>query len=287
MQHNVAAEAIELDCRQTQSLAERSYEQDIRVADGVAEQAKETVDNELTQFDWLRQQALSMLRKRRLTETLPDSRQLIPDAPTDHLLKRYRENARRSGELLGQMKANKAVRFVDDGWPILVFIGAWILFGVVSGFAAGFSGWIWAAGSFVAALITAIVSRVAYQAIGCRQTAVPGKELYEKLSNAATSLDHAKDMIAVEHRARYSELEQRRDAAIVAAKEKWELESSRLESQRRSEEKRVTDELTRRESASHLIWDRRSQDLPLDLPADDGTAAARARKDRQAARVRA
>ncbi len=248
-------DSAELDCRQAQAIAERDCEQDLRVADGVAQQAKETIANESTQFGWLEKQALQMLRRRSGPVQLPDARQLVPNASTAGLLKRYRDSARRSSELLATMNRGFAVRFVDDGWAILLFIGSLFAIGALAGLQAGFSGWVWVAISASASLILSIVARFACQVVARTRTANLCQQLHQSLSQVAISLAHAEDMVQVEHRERYGELEQRRDELAAAARHKWELESMRLDSQRRAEKKKIEEELNVREAASQQTWD--------------------------------
>ncbi len=255
MQFGVMRESLELELRQAQTVAERSFEQDIRVANGVAEHAKESVANELGQFDFLRVEAQKMLMRRRFNATLRDARLLTPDAPTDLLLKRYRDNARRCGELLTEMNRNLAVRFVDEGWPVLAFVGVLIVAAIAFGLTAGFRGWVWAAAAFGTAFVVALLSRMVSQRVACRQTAQQCGHLYDTLELADTSLKHAADMIDVERSARHTELETRRIDNTKKAEENWELESARIQSQHRTQLAQVNGEAEESEKANRAVWD--------------------------------
>lgn len=248
-------DAADLDVRQTQAMAERDYEQDLRVADGVAQQAKEMLESEEAQFAWLHKQARQMLRRRRFPAQIPDPRKVIPAGSTSLLLKRYRDAARRASEQLATANRDFAVRFVDDGWAILVFIAALVAIGLPMGWQAKFSGWIWVAISGLASLVLAVGLRFACQVMARHRTADTCGQLHQSLTQCTLSLTHAADMVDVEHRDRYRELEQRKDQLTKDARGRWELESARLDSKHRAERKKIEDELNLREAKSQQLWD--------------------------------
>ncbi len=253
--HDLDVDLAEVHYRQEQALAERNFEQDERLAEEVLQLAKSNLEGLQQRFANIEKQAIKVLRRRGRKIQLPDPKTLIPKAIATALIERHNKTLLRVQQLLNAIAAQKLIRFVDEGWPVLLFIALAVGCGVLLGLLSSWSGWLWIVASLVVALIGAVVSRQVAEWAGRRAVSVELDQLHQRLGEAAIFVSHAYDMIDVEHVERQAELNTRRELQLAAAKEKWLQATSDAESQFKQTKAAAERELAITLQEAQEAWD--------------------------------
>ncbi|MEM8678156.1 MAG: hypothetical protein AAGF97_02270, partial [Planctomycetota bacterium] len=235
--------------------AENNFLQDMTLATDVSNQAQATVDNCRQQLDWLLEESAALLKRRGRQLQLQPPDPATTQHSTAQLLSRYGGHAQQINEKLVQIKQRLTVRFVDEGWPILLAIASAALGGGVAGFAMGTSVAIALGVAAGTALVVGAGSRFVMQSVAKRQTAEPLHELTTQLNECARTVAHAEEMVKLEKSERERELTFRRDQQLDQAEAAWKKTETALNAELETVTRNAESGLRLQEQQAQKSWD--------------------------------
>ena len=178
-------DAGELSWRQTRALTIDNFESEKKTALEIGDQTKVTLDGYEEQLTWLEDSAGQMLKRRGFNYDDDVPKNLNLENSTATLLKSYSASASRAHNMLQNVSGWRSVKFLDDGWPLLIFFGTFILSIFPSGFLLGWTSWHWFAVSAGAAMVAAVGSRQVMHWFVRSKTRQPLHEMHLAVTEAA------------------------------------------------------------------------------------------------------
>ena len=253
--HHEGIEAGEQERRVAVSSAENNYLNDIALANEVGTQAHATVENCRQQMDWLLEEVAVLFRRRgralQLQAPDPASTQLS----TAQLLTRYGQLAQEINESLAKLRQQFAVRFVDDGWPILLSIAAAALGGGVAGFAMQTTAPIALLVAGVSSLVIGVGSHYVMQSVARRGSAGALDQLTNQLNECSRTVAHAEEMVKLEKSERERQLTFRRDQQLDQAEAAWKKTEGALHAELETVKRNAEGARRLQEQQAQKFWD--------------------------------
>ncbi|HEY6565066.1 MAG TPA: hypothetical protein VIY86_11250, partial [Pirellulaceae bacterium] len=138
-----AIQTGESNWSQTRAMALQNHDTDEEHAKEAILKARSILETCEQQFGWLRQHAETWLRRRSVA--LPPAKfpPAEPEVTTAQLIQHYTQAAERVGQLVRSLTTRWTSRFVDEGWPILIFVFVLIAVGIPLGLRSQWTGWHW------------------------------------------------------------------------------------------------------------------------------------------------
>ena len=206
----------ESNWEQTRALALHSDEKDRQHSQEATNRSRAALASCQQQYEWMEQLARKMFRRRGLGWSEPDVPPCDPEVSVTQLLSQYAASAQQTHELLRQISSRSTTRFVDDGWPVLLFLFLVAAIGVPLGLASQWSGWQWLAWSGGGAAAMALATRQLGEWLIRRRSSGELQNAATTFAAARTALWHADEMVAVEARRRERQLDKRKRRQLAA-----------------------------------------------------------------------
>ncbi len=221
-QFGQSRESAELNWRRTRALTIESFENDKKSAVDVGDQSRAAVASYEEQLSWLLQQTQQMLRRRGRQQEDPPPLTMNVGESTADLLKRYTAAAHRTHAALQEVAQWRSTRFLDEGWPVLLFFAVFFAALYPSGQWFGWQSWQWLAASGGLALVIALATRQIMHVVVRSRSRDILNRMQDAFADAKHAVSRAKVTVEREHEQRLKRLEQRRTEALAQADAAWE-----------------------------------------------------------------
>lgn len=216
-----ATSRVEDTFQQTKSITNDSFEADTRMSEDVFRQVSGAVKGCAEQLEWLEDEAAKLARKRGGSAYQLTSPTIDEPLSTGQLLDRYSHSAKQAYEFLQTLRQWPLARFIDDGWPVVIFIFTTIVSTILAGIALGWTTWLWVAVALGTSSVLSLGSRqVAYYALQRRSQAGLGG-LAKLISDCQVTVKAAEVAAKDEHQQRERKLEKRRENELYQAEKTW------------------------------------------------------------------
>ena len=217
-----ATSRVEDTFQQTKSITNDSFEADTRMSEDVFRQVSGAVKGCAEQLEWLEDEAAKLARKRGGSAYQLTSPTIDEPLSTGQLLDRYSHSAKQAYEFLQALRQWPLARFIDDGWPVVIFIFTTIVSTILAGIALGWTTWLWVAVALGTSSVLSLGSRqVAYYALQRRSQAGLGG-LAKLISDCQVTVKAAEVAAKDEHQQRERKLEKRTRERTLSSRENLE-----------------------------------------------------------------
>ncbi len=259
-------ESGETSWRQTRALIIDNFESEKRAANEIGEQTKVTLDGYEEQLTWLEEEVEQLLARRgvRFSEDAPSNLNL--ENSTAVLLKNYSSSASNAHNLIQQMAQWRSAKFLDDGWPLLIFFGTFIAAIFPSGVMLGWTSWHWLAASAGAALVISLGLRQIMRWSLRVRARGPLQKVNASVIEARSSITRAHITVEREQQQRLKRLERRRVSQLEQADLTWKQISEEMEREHKEKKALVNQKLATLLAQYQATWDAEAKPYRDEFP---------------------
>ena len=264
--HAESRENAELNWRRTRAMTLDGFESDKKAAQEVTEQTRAALEGYDDQMMWLEQQTQQMLRLRGIRDTNPPPLTMNVGESTAELLKRYTAAANRAHQAHQTVAQWKATRFIDEGWPLLLFFALFFVAVYPCGTWLGWGSWTWLATSGGFAACVAVVSRQAVQWVVRWRAQEPLEKMQAAFADAQHAVARAKVTAEREHELRLQRLQEKNDEALQQADLAWEQIAQDIDRELSATTSAVEQEQNQGERGLELRWEDEARPFKEEFP---------------------
>ncbi len=278
--------SAELNWRRTGALTIESFENDKKTAMEIGDQSRAAVASYEEQLTWLLQQTQQMLRRRGRRDANPPPSTMNVGESTADLLKRYTAAAHRTHTALQEVASWRSTRFLDEGWPILLFFTVFLATLYPSGQWLGWQSWQWLAASGGLALAVAIATRQIMHLVVSSRSRATLDRMQEAFADATHAVTRAKVTVEREHEQRLKRLDLRKTEALDQADAAWEQISSDIDRERRERRAAIEHRLAAASKQLESRWEEEARPFKEEFPPRIQARQLQFEEDQQALRQR-
>ncbi|MCA9184025.1 MAG: FtsK/SpoIIIE domain-containing protein [Pirellulaceae bacterium] len=240
--------------RHKKAQIDEQHDADVRLSEEVRQQVLGAVESNEEQWVWLEAES------GKFTWGAPPDLEAMTQRSNWELgsrefLEKYVAETKKGHELMHQLGRWKSIRFLQDGWPVMVFVFA-LLSGIYpAGSRFGWTNWIWIPMVLGGAILLSLVSwkLVAWYALS-RSLNVRSK-LAAALLNARDALTKAAAHCETEAEARKKNLAQRRSVQLKNADLEWERVQQELREGYDASRQRIEQRMHAEQQRVEADWD--------------------------------
>lgn len=252
--------------RETRLISQQNHEADLKLAAESHQQAKSAAESCRQQCEWLTTEATSMLRRRGRRWRSPTIPPTDPDVTGAALMEGYSQAATRVHANLKSLAALPQLRFVDEGWPILLFFAVLIGLGGYLGYISEWQGWSWPTTSLGAAILAAGSARFLAETWGRRIARPLLEHVQQELTTASICSTHAQEVVETEDRRRQRQLTRKKDQHLRQADEAWQQISADLREEFQRASESCGQEYSQRLQAEERTWNEQANTFRANYP---------------------
>jgi S-DNA-T family DNA segregation ATPase FtsK/SpoIIIE len=171
----------------------------------------------------------------------------------------------RAAQLIGTLQNQPAARFIEDGWPILIFIAAVAVAAIASWLLTSSIG-LTAVISLVTGLLAAIGAWQGARPYARRQTLLIVPQFQQAIAEARANLSAAVAAAKAAGEQAYRQIVERRDADLSAAKEDFKQERKDLRVKHRKATRKAEEDFSSRRKAIEDKYEQRLDKLEEKYP---------------------
>ncbi len=213
-------------------------------------------------------EARAILRRRcRGSDNEPPS---PPPAEPSHdaAMQRFAAAFQLARQKLDEMQNQRAARFLEDGWPVMIFIFVAVASAVGYWFLLAANGWYWAVGAALStALVVALVVRQAVRPFARRQTLSVWPDFHQAHAQAVRALDAAFKEAKADAEQKHRRIVARRDKELAAADAKLKQSKEQIQSRHEQQQEKTAAKYGARRKALADTHDRQINELDNHYPA--------------------
>jgi len=185
-----------------------------------------------------------------------------PQLASAQHVERFTAAMQRAYALVYALQHQRAARFLEDGWPVLIFLLALPLVAYPAWLLLAAFGWGWViAAALIVPLCLALAARQIARPIARRQTLQQLPDFQVAVALAREELAAAQAAAHLEGERKYDQLGEQRDLDLAAAKAEWRQARRALKAEHAARTEQLTQAFTVRREALEETYERQFQQL--------------------------